>query len=303
MDKLISDPVRWVQQPSDFRLRSNQDFAKTLEQEQQRDPGRSHVPSKPTVSAGDAMVAAHVTAPAKGGNCETYLRAKDQSSVGAYASVPISRGARANADPGVVPNAGFAQDQKRTLALGLLPGQLTWSRIFPEHLIAGGYLSVLETATGCVQGVSGQLGGRVLATDIDDVAMVGSAGSDRSNPIAKCADETTATNLATLSLACSEVIKPLAGEASWALPAHMTIAAELADQLWAERLVRLTRDGDGRETVWLRDFRLGEVDLGTAAAALKQAVQQGGAHVDRVVINGREVWRASVSEGGRAHVG
>lgn len=303
MDKLISDPIRWVQQPSDFRLRSNQDFAKTLEQEQQRDPGRSHVPSKPTVSAGDATVAAHVTAPAKGGNCETDPRAKDQSSMGADASVPISRGARTNADPAVVPNAGFAQDQKRTLTLGLLPGQLTWSRIFPEHLIAGGYLSVLETTTGHVQEVSGQLGGLVLATDIDDVATVGHAESDRPSSIARFTDESVAINAATFFGASSEAIKPLAGEASWALPAHMTIVAELADQFWAERLVRLTRDGDGRETVWLRDFRLGEVDLGMAAAALKQAVQQGGAHVDRVVINGREVWRASVSEGGSAHVG
>jgi len=73
----------------------------------------------------------------------------------------------------------------------------------------------------------------------------------------------------------------------------------LADRFWAERMVRLTPGSNGRNTLWVRDYRLEEGDLDRVATELRQHHEREGELVGRIVINGYEVWRAPDSEGER----
>jgi hypothetical protein len=61
---------------------------------------------------------------------------------------------------------------------------------------------------------------------------------------------------------------------------------------WKERLLRWV-GSDADLTAWIRDFQLGEDDLGALVQKLREYAQEHGHALARVMHNGREVWSAA----------
>lgn len=217
----------------------------------------------------------------------------------AGATVPALESASADVSGGLgrefVANAALVGTP--TPSIGLLSGMLMWSRVYPEHLIASGYLSVVDTAAhdGSVPfeqaawvGSDADIPGSDMGTA---TPMIGS-NPDRAGAVANFLFDELRQPVADTSVVTG-------ADADWGMAssAMELNAVMLSDHFWAERLMRLTHDGDGQNTVWLRDYRLNANDFGSVAEKLRGYGQQEGVPIGRVVINGREVWRAAISKG------
>jgi hypothetical protein len=63
---------------------------------------------------------------------------------------------------------------------------------------------------------------------------------------------------------------------------------------WPERLLRWFGN-DAEIVAWVRDFQLGELELGELVQKIREYAQQQGRPLQRIFHNGREVWRAANS--------
>ena len=194
-------------------------------------------------------------------------------------------------------DAGEICDDASMPATGLLSGILTWSRVYPEHLIASGYLSEIDVA-----GFERNTGSNPNPTRPGVDICAPSAGVLASLPDM---DSCTAETL--LALKFEGPAPPVVNAVAGATPGlgPETVSSQecdvtaLADRFWAERMVRLTPGSNGRNTLWVRDYRLEEGDIDRVATELRQHHEREGGLVGRIVINGYEVWRAPDSEGER----
>lgn len=180
------------------------------------------------------------------------------------------------------------------LSIGLLPGQVAWSRIYPEHLIASGYLSVVDTAerevnVGAERGAGEGFG---VSPTVDTATPVADGEAK-----VTCEAMTSSSAPLPLSRAGLEDQAISFADAEIASSPQTLNAITLADHIWAERLMRLTRSHDGEATVWLRDYGFKESDLTPFVSRLIQRGRESGFQIGRIVINGREVWCANRSEG------
>lgn len=182
-------------------------------------------------------------------------------------------------------------------SVGLAEGEVAWERIYAEHLVANGYLSVVDRVTSKEESPERQttIGGwnELLVASAQSLsapeARAGLADTqtaiDEGNPVEGPilqAAEAVGMHIATGS--GSEI--PLQGPST------------AMDASWAQRLIRVTQGPDGVKTAWLRDFGLDAESFGSVAEWLRRNALSAGIRVDRVVINGREIWRAAIPERG-----
>ncbi len=182
-------------------------------------------------------------------------------------------------------------------ATGLLSGMLTWSRVYPEHLIASGYLSEIDTVRPDREVWRSGLDSPGPGVDVHESGM-----NIPASPTGTDLQPAETPQVSRFDSSAQSIANAIASKAPGSGPevtsSRELSAAVLADHFWAERLVRLTPDSNGRNTLWLRDYRLDEGDIERAAMELRQRHEREGGLVDRIVINGREIWRAPDFEGG-----
>lgn len=62
---------------------------------------------------------------------------------------------------------------------------------------------------------------------------------------------------------------------------------------WPLRLLRWLTDGNGEVTAWLRDYSLGDDNADSVVRLLHTMSNEQGVRLNRIVLNGRELWRAA----------
>lgn len=292
MDKVLPSQTNWPHPAPHAQSRQQEDFAKKLPAKSQKESGRPIV-DRFTTTGDSAAPAPRGKGIALLPGAESGAGEGDRPGVlGDIApSILESDNPDACGNFGPAAEAGVILESASAPSIGLLSGTLTWSRVYPEHLIASGYLSMVDTAAN---------GGGVLPERLVCVGPDADIrGSDKSatptadlNPDAGSAATSLFGGLHQ-SIADGMAAEGLGTDSEVASSTRKLDAAMFADRFWAERLVRLTHDGDGQSTIWLRDYRLKANDFESVAAKLRWHGRQEGAPISRVVINGREVWRAA----------
>lgn len=197
--------------------------------------------------------------------------------------------ASSNVDDGV---RGAASEPMDVLQATLFADAPVWSRVYPQHWFANAYLSFVDAQKrGAEVSVRSMPVGSVgiserhaeveiLAPKVAEVGSDSAAGSVAA-PVPPPGSESPAPADA------DESIESIPGALG---------SAVAADHVWAERLVRITRDGHGASTVWLRDYTLNEAAIDPLVQAMKRHAYREGVMIDRVMVNGHEVWRAALSQ-------
>lgn len=291
MNRILPSQANWPPQTSYTASRQKEDFAEKLQAKPQHESGRAIVDQAAATKDSTATTR-------QVENLGSPVEEGEDSMAAAGTNVPSleSDGAGVSEGLGSTLAAQTALDGTSTPSIGLLSGTLTWSRVYPEHLIASGYLSMVDTAAH-----DGDVPSEAAWVGPD--TNIPSSGMSTATPTVAL-DPDGAGAMAKSPFDASHQPIANAGTVTWTDPdseaassARQLDAAVLADHFWAERLMRLTRDGDGHSTVWLRDYRLKANDFGPVVAKLRWHGQREGVPIDRVVINGREVWRAAASKG------
>lgn len=294
MNKILPNQASWLMSALHTRSEQGQNFAETLhggrgEDSKQAKPGTVHLtqPGNSTeTTSPESGRGTHPAVEPEAGESGRFTKTDDPS-------VLTSGNGEAGERLGPVPGPTLSSADTGTSSIGLLAAQVAWSRIYPEHLIASGYLSVVDAA---------ERGGNL------PYEHVGVDGSENHS------NESVATpviggesGVVSGVMASSPNPLPPAGVGGPAIPVadteggsllHTMSAIALADHIWAERLMRLTQRSNGEATAWLRDYGLKEGDVSLVVSRLIQHGRESGFQIGRVVINGREVWRATRSERG-----
>ena len=300
MNKVLPNQIHWSPL-SQVQRREQEDFAQKLHARSREESGRpstDHFTTTRDALTSTSSPTASAKVPGWSSIRESGAGEWEESAVpaGEMPSTLESDNAGVDGALGPVPNAMFVRDEASTPPIGLLSGMLTWSRVFPEHLVASGYLSMVDMA------------GREANVRAEQNALEGPSADIHEWDVTAPApppDLIQDFPEAESTSALDPLSQPMAGNEETAASIDLEVmpssqisgAATLADHLWAERLIRLTRDGHGASTVWLRDYGLKENELESVAAELRLCGQQEGVLIGRVVINGHEVWRAATSEG------
>lgn len=300
MNKVLPNHAKWLVPTPHVHARRQEDFADTLHARLRQESGRSR--ANHSEALGDPGTAGSTTTagPVKNAgssSIKNFVPGKPEKS-----AMPATAGrSLLEPDSGLDPDLESAPDvtliykEASTSSTGLLSGLLAWSRVYPEHLLASGYLSLVDTAARDGGAPAGQVHLVVSGADIRgsnfDAAV---AGSDLLLTKAAAAVFSVASGGRDASARWTTVsgLDPERVSSS-----RDSDAAMSAERFWAERLMRLTQGSDGRATVWLRDYGLKESEFEHVAAALKQRGRQEGLLIGRVVINGHEIWCAATSEG------
>lgn len=293
-------PYQWTLSSVHVQPKRQEDFAEKLQSQKEQVRPRSDqfaTTRDSTASVYSSTVAAKVFESSVIGRSE--VDELEQLGVpGASIPANLKRdGAGFDGDLDLAADAATVCEDTSMRATGLLSGMLTWSRVYPEHLIASGYLSEIDTA-GSERNVwrSGWdapgPGVDVHGSGVNIPASPPDVDLHPAETLPVSGFDSSARSIA------SAIASKAPGPGPEAMSSRELDATVPADHFWAERLVRLTPDSKGRNTLWLRDYRLDEGDLVRAAKELKQRHERESGPVGRIVINGREIWRAPDSEGG-----
>lgn len=299
MNKVLPNQTNWSNPTSHVQPRRREDFAEKLHAKSQEDSRRPETDHPATTR--DSTTSATL---AKG----LGSRSLAESGVGEWEkSVTSDAGASSMLESGNAGTEGGSESALEVLGcegaftppIGLLSGMMTWSRVFPEHLIASGYLSVVDMAARNGNVPSEQAAPAAWCTDTHESDVNAATRLLDLSADARKALATSSFDASRQPIANTGAIAASAIESEVVSLSRVSDAVMPADHFWAERLMRLTQDGDGGSTIWLRDYGLKEDELEHIAAKLRQRGQQGGVLISRVVINGCEIWRAVASEGER----
>ena len=189
------------------------------------------------------------------------------------------------------PDSGALVTLLNVLPATLYPGVPVWSRVYPQHWFANGYLSIIDVLA-C--GAAAPAGRTPLVTSGDPqrqgpIELTTSEAADVGDGISKASIPAPAL--------APEISSPAPDEESPALSSNACALAMAVDHVWAERLVRLARDSRGITTVWLRDYSLNESAVESLVETMKREARRDGVTIDRVMVNGREMWRADLPQG------
>jgi hypothetical protein len=177
------------------------------------------------------------------------------------------------------------------------------ARVFGLHLSAQGYLS--------------ELGALDLPGETKQEGVTAVSSSHKAANIAGAAAEEFATTLTPSATAGGVANTVVAGPVSVAdvsagrvelvhnVDAAASIAVAASDEAvqWSERALRFSRDGGKGVTAWLRDYRLKESELGQVLGSLTAHTREQGMTLQRIVLNGREVWTSSAHPQGSDYAG
>jgi hypothetical protein len=167
-----------------------------------------------------------------------------------------------------------------------LMGQLLASRVYGEHLLGGGYLSVMSTAEADEQAATTAHGVVAAETSFEAVDRVAS-------PAAVVAEAQDAVGTSVTELFAATTQTPGGTDIDWN---EATSASDRSSMFaavarsWPDHLLRAIGQPDGSCVVWLRDFRLGDADADAQVAALVHEAHSQGTRLSRIILNGREVW-------------
>lgn len=167
---------------------------------------------------------------------------------------------------------------------------VTWSRVFGQHLIANGYLSVVDVASG------ERKGSEALGASVDGhEGGLEAGGTSPSISLATDPDQALDAQAVDLPGLLHPVVENGTDgngfEVSENAPLAALETALASDRRWNKRVLKLTQDPVGACTAWVRDFGLRESEMRTLVALLKRQAALQGVPLGRIVINGREFWR------------
>ncbi len=171
---------------------------------------------------------------------------------------------------------------------------LAASHVYLEHVFANGYLSNVAPSIVSQLGVGPQGRNRDHMLPRSSTPAIGVGAAEgramAAGEAARASQVGRAMQAAAVSLSDAEQV-----ESPERYPSSATAAVAdsgLPTAVWAERLLRATREPGERVTLWIRDFRLPEGDLSTLTQALRSLARLQGWNLGRVVINGLERWSA-----------
>jgi hypothetical protein len=148
--------------------------------------------------------------------------------------------------------------------------------------IAMGHLGSLESSvmTSSFE-CSGTSGSSTNANELDAQLIV-------SNPSA--AEPNTTAGIS--SLLASEPVELRAGKLDAA-----TATSPATIMPWAERLIRWVQQQGSGASVWVRDYRLDDEAARQLGEAMKSVAREHGIAIQKIVVNAREIWRSSATNG------
>jgi len=167
-----------------------------------------------------------------------------------------------------------------------LMGQLLASRVYGEHLLGGGYLSVASTAEADESAAVKMPGAEMAETSFE--AIDRSAPPDAGVVEAEDAAGASVTAVFAAAIPVPDVADADRSEATAASDRSSMFAA--VARSWPDHLLRAIGQSDGSCVVWLRDFRLGDADADEQIAALVREAHSQGVRLSKIILNGREAW-------------
>lgn len=168
-------------------------------------------------------------------------------------------------------------------------GAVRNARVFGVHLLAGAYLSEVDTAeTG---GTAGDVNGGAPKV-VDPSGQVALTSAEAKASVAALSAVPSTDVQAQASPAISGTVAvALSSHGNAALDnvAHGVAGAGTLAH-WVDRLLRYSRQPDGSTVAWLRDFRVSEDQVPALVSAVLQHASQLGMTPGLIMLNGREVW-------------
>lgn len=159
------------------------------------------------------------------------------------------------------------------------------ARVFGWHAMAQAYLSELTAADGNVSQSDTQ-NAQALANTQSEITSEAPATSALVTSVV--AEESTST------LQVEPLVKfQQATPSDDAAPTNAVEQASTdvsASDFWPERSLRFTRQRDGGNVAWLRDFRLSHAEASRLIQVVLNDAKEKGVALSRIMLNGREAW-------------
>lgn len=173
------------------------------------------------------------------------------------------------------------------VAVRLQPESGAQSLLYPQRLIANGYLSQLGVDA---RNATGQASGSAGASAAS--AVFPSAGSAIALPppgASSAPFERPAPSLAAMAQAASAEARADEMRAS----SSRRLQPLLVALPWAPKMLRLAPDADGGVSLWIRDFALDEHSAKQLVQAVRRAAEGSDQSLQRIVLNGQLAWSAT----------
>lgn len=221
-----------------------------------------------------------------------WNRAVDEATASSMPIQPTTAGGVAES----ISTVAEAMSAGTTVQTSQTPGQVLSApapaRIYPSHWFGNGYLSlgadetkqVLESLPAGRQAPIGQRSNHIT------IDLTNRMEHERAATWVRGAE----------AACCLAVLPPLPentserGTEALSRTVGLSIVGDLA---WALRRVRLANQSDGVTTAWLRDFTLKPTEVGRAIESVMHQARYDGLQLERIVVNGREVWRSNTCKG------
>ena len=173
-----------------------------------------------------------------------------------------------------------------TVTLTGVTEALLGARVFGWHAMAQAYLSELSAADSRSDKSLTPEGEDVSSSNVSDEPAPTQAAS------ASIALETVEASVAAPQV---ELINPVQSRLASddTAPAHiaeLATADASASSYWSERSLRFTRQRDGSQVAWLRDFRLSDTEASHLIQIVLNDAQAKGVALSKIMLNGREAW-------------
>lgn len=171
--------------------------------------------------------------------------------------------------------------------------QVTWTRVFAQHWLANGYLSlVVQPDAQPVLAEPQSASGPVFKTSMPASPPLAARGSH--SPRTRVHGDLPLPEPVpqTVSVSPEQESTGMADRLSRSLAPVVA-----ADRAWAERLVRISRRGDGATTLWLRDFSLSPEQVDRTVRSLIDQATHEGLSLHRIMVNGHPVWQTTHQQG------
>lgn len=160
------------------------------------------------------------------------------------------------------------------------------ARVFGWHAMAQAYLSELTVADGGASQSDISQNAQALASAQSAITSEAPATSALATSVV--AEESTST-LQVEPLVKFQQSTP-SDDAAPAKAIEQASTDVSAPDFWPERSLRFTRQRDGSNVAWLRDFRLSHAEASHLIQVVLNDAKEKGVALSRIMLNGREAW-------------
>ncbi|WP_017462630.1 hypothetical protein [Dyella ginsengisoli] len=165
-------------------------------------------------------------------------------------------------------------------------------RLYEQHAVANPFLSIISSvqeSTAVLASGQSEVSGRILQPrQSSESALPSRTGASPMDPAFGL--EPAETMAAARASAGDD---PL--EHDWGAPLMGSVAAE--SQLWLQRLAKVTTSSGGETTLWIRDYRAPIATSSEAIESFRSYAREQGRDIQRIVMNGVEIWRHNATQG------